>query len=446
MVGSPQNQKPVEGFDALNRVPNQLLAAAVRSAFDVIPVSGLDLAAFQGTSTHPWAQRRGLATEMRRTFGGRCCQRFGFLHYSCPCFKMIASNEFPSDGTELERCEISIILPAFNEGSHIEEVLASIPEFVRYVIVVDDASSDNTASRVNECAEIDTRIVLIRHERNQGVGGAMLSGFRKALELQADVVVKMDADGQMPATLLPRLLLPLIRGEADYAKGNRFHDFRALACMPKIRRAGNMMLSFLTKCAVGYWTCFDPCNGFVAIRGEVLAQLPLHRIAKSWFFETSMLAELFLLNAVVRDVPMPARYGNETSHLSVTRVLLEFPPRLFLCFCRRLLLKNFIYDFSMESVYLLAGLPMLMIGVLYGGLSWMHYARAGLGAPTGTVVIPAMLITLGVQFLLSAIAEDMRRVPTEPLSRPAIRARRRSARHEVHEDALLETLVSSQHR
>ena len=359
---------------------------------------------------------------------------------------MISSKPIQTDESVLTGYEIAVILPAWNEGDHIEAVLASMPGFVRHVIVVDDASSDNTSGRVLECAEIDSRIVLVRHERNQGVGGAMLSGFRKALELQADLVVKMDADGQMPAALLPQLLLPLIRGEADYAKGNRFHDFRALASMPKVRRAGNMMLSFLTKCAVGYWSCFDPCNGYVAIRGEVLAQLPLHRIAKSWFFETSMLAELYLLNAVVRDVPMPARYGNERSHLSVTRVLLEFPPRLFACFCRRLLLKNFIYDFSMESVYLLAGVPMLVIGLIYGLVSWFHFARAGLGAPTGTVVIPAMLITLGVQFLLSAIAEDMRCTPKEPLCTPAIRPGRRSARREDYDDAFLESSASIEHR
>jgi glycosyltransferase involved in cell wall biosynthesis len=359
---------------------------------------------------------------------------------------MIASKPMQTDESVLTGYEIAVILPAWNEGDHIEAVLASMPGFVRHVIVVDDASSDNTAVRVLECAEIDSRIVLVRHERNQGVGGAMLSGFRKALELQADLVVKMDADGQMPAALLPQLLLPLIRGEADYAKGNRFHDFRALASMPKVRRAGNMMLSFLTKCAVGYWSCFDPCNGYVAIRGEVLAQLPLHRIARSWFFETSMLAELYLLNAVVRDVPMPARYGNERSHLSVTRVLLEFPPRLFACFCRRLLLKNFIYDFSMESVYLLAGVPMLVVGLIYGLVSWFHFARAGLGAPTGTVVIPAMLITLGVQFLLSAISEDMRCTPKEPLCTPAIRSGRRSARREDYDEAFLESSASIEHR
>ena len=359
---------------------------------------------------------------------------------------MIASKQIQPDESVLSGSEIAVILPAWNEGGHIGAVLASIPDFVRHVIVVDDASSDNTALRVQECAEIDTRIVLVQHKRNQGVGGAMLSGFRKALELDADLIIKMDADGQMPAALLPQLLLPLIRGEADYTKGNRFHDFRALASMPKVRRAGNMMLSFLTKCAVGYWSCFDPCNGFVAIRGEVLAELPLHRIAKSWFFETSMLAELFLLNAVVRDVPMPARYGNETSHLSVTRVALEFPPRLFRCLCRRLLIKNFLYNFSMESVYLLTGVPMVLTGLIYGLLNWLHFARVGLGAPTGTVVIPAMLITLGTQFLLSAVAEDMRGVPTEPLCRPVIRPRWRAADREDRADSLLETTATIEGR
>ena len=364
------------------------------------------------------------------------------------CRRMIASPP-PEKRQTLEfaptRCEIAVVVPAYNESHHIEAVLASMPDYVRYIVVVDDASTDDTAVRVRRRAETDPRIFLLQHEQNQGVGGSMVSGFRKALELQVDLIVKMDADGQMPSALLPRLLQPLIQGEADYAKGNRFHDFRALAHMPKLRRMGNMVLSFLTKIAVGYWSCFDPCNGFVAIRREALMRLPLDRIAPCWFFESSMLAELFLMNAVVRDVSMPARYADERSHLSVTQVLLDFPPRLLRCFCRRILLKNFIYDFSMESIYLLVGLPLLLFGVLYGGLNWVQYAPTGVGAPTGTVVIPAMLIMLGVQFLLSAISEDMRGVPKVPLSRDAIDTKRQLAHRDHQYSALFDAPMTLEH-
>lgn len=313
------------------------------------------------------------------------------------------------------RLNLVVVMPAYNEAGHIEAALEAIPSYVRTILVVDDASSDDTPRVVRRMAERDPRIVLIRHPENRGVGGAMVTGYRKAIELGADIVVKIDADGQMSPDDLPALMAPLVRGQADYAKGNRFRDFRTLAHMPRLRRAGNMVLSFLTKAAVGYWQCFDPCNGYVAIRGDVLRELPLESIPRSFFFETSMLAELYLLRAVVRDVPMPARYGNETSHLSIRRVLMEFPCRLARCFARRILLAKFIYDFSIGSVYLLAGLPMLFAGIIYGLTNWIHYSQAGEGAPTGTVVIPTMLIILGFQLLLSAIHEDLQSAPREPI-------------------------------
>ena len=327
-----------------------------------------------------------------------------------------ATGNSPHD--ELARYRIAVVIPAYNEEDHITDVIDAVPAFVRHIIVVEDCGRDRTAEVVQQIAAEDARVVLVRHEKNQGVGGAMISGFQKAIELQAQIVVKMDGDGQMSPDYLAELIEPLISGQADNAKGNRFHDFQALAQMPLVRRLGNVGLSFLTKAAVGYWTCFDPCNGYVAIRGEVLRRLPLDKLHRSYFFETSLLAQLYLLGAVVADVPMPAIYGDEVSKLSVTRVLLEFPPKMAYCLARRLFLKNVLYDFSMLSIYALAATLFLVVGVLYGGINWILYTLAGQAAPTGTVVIPAMLITLGVQFLLSALNEDLRAVPTRPLCKP----------------------------
>ena len=312
---------------------------------------------------------------------------------------------------------IVVVVPAYNEAAQILDVLTTIPECVQTVIVVDDGSTDETAELVESMELVDPRIELIAHNTNRGVGAAMVTGFRRALKLDAEIVVKMDADGQMSADDLPKLVEPLLQGRGDFAKGNRFRDFAALEAMPAVRRTGNLVLSFLTKSAVGYWNCFDPCNGYVAIRGDVLARVPLDKLQDSFFFETSLLAELNLLTAVVVDVPMAARYAAETSHLSVRKVLGEFPGRLARCLVRRLWLKNFMYDFSMLSVYLLTGLLLTSGGIGYGGVNWLIYAWAGVGAPTGTVVIPAMMIILGFQLLLSAVHEDIRRVPTEPLWR-----------------------------
>jgi glycosyltransferase involved in cell wall biosynthesis len=318
---------------------------------------------------------------------------------------------------ELRLWNVVVVLPAFNEAGQIEATLRALPEFVSHVLVVDDASTDQTPEIVARVAEDDPRVELLRHPSNRGIGGAMVTGYRRALQLDAGIVVKMDADGQMSPEDLPALLRPLVRGEADYSKGNRFHDFTSLRRMPAVRRMGNMALSFLTKAAVGYWHCFDPCNGYVAVRGDVLHHVPLETLGKSFFFETSMLAQLYLLGAVVKDVPMPARYGDETSHLSIRRVLLEFPLRLLTCFVRRLLLKNFLYDFSMETIYLLTGLPLMTAGVIYGGVKWYVYGTAHVPAPTGTVVIPVLLIILGFQLLLAATSEDLRSTPQQPLWR-----------------------------
>jgi glycosyltransferase involved in cell wall biosynthesis len=327
--------------------------------------------------------------------------------------------ELPAESlaSELSQYRIAVVVPAYNEERHIADVIASVPAFVRHIIVVEDCGQDRTAEVVEQLAADDSRVLLVRHEKNQGVGGAMVSGFRQAIEIGAQIVVKMDGDGQMSAEYLAELVEPLVRGQADMAKGNRFHDFAALARMPFVRRMGNVGLSFLTKMSVGYWTCFDPCNGYIAIRGEVLRRLPLEKLHKSYFFETSLLSQMYLLGAVVADVPMPAIYGDEVSHLSVSRVLVEFPPKLGASLARRLFLKNVLFDFSMLSIYALASLLFLLIGSTYGGVNWILYAMAGEPAPTGTVVIPAMLITLGVQFLLAALNEDLRAVPSRPLTK-----------------------------
>ena len=313
---------------------------------------------------------------------------------------------------------IAAVIPAYRVQGGIVAVIRGLPAYVRHLIVVDDSSPDSTSNRVAALAKLDRRIVLIRHASNQGVGGAMVTGFRRALKLGAQIVVKVDGDGQMDVRHLPALLTPLIEGRADYVKGNRFRDFAALQKMPLIRRLGNMGLGFFAKAATGYWNLFDPTNGFLAIRTETLAQLPLDRIDHTYYFETSVLAHLYLLGAVVCDIPMPARYQGEASSLIIHRALLEFPFKLLLTFLKRLALRNFLYDFTMETIYLLAGIPLLLFGLVFGGLKWIHYAALNVPAPTGTVMLATLTVLLGIQFLLSAIEIDLRSVPREPLSPP----------------------------
>ncbi len=318
---------------------------------------------------------------------------------------------------------VAAVLPAYNVAKELGSVLRAMPPLFTTIIVVNDASADQTGAIAERYAELDRRIVVIHHEQNRGVGGAMLTGLRLAIESGADIVVKIDADGQMPLWLVPQLIAPLVSGEADYAKGNRFRDFQAVRAMPLARRIGNVALSFLAKAATGYWRVFDPTNGFLAIRTDVLSQLPLQKIDPTYFFEISMLSHLYLIGAVVKEVPIPARYAGETSSLSIPRVLRQFPGRLLWSLMRRLVLKNFVYDFNLASLHLALGVPLLLTGVGFGAWNWFWYSfHLHAAAPTGTVVLPALMIMVGVQMLLSAARFDLEAVPREPINQGAIAA------------------------
>lgn len=310
---------------------------------------------------------------------------------------------------------IAVVIPAYRVANQIEKVLSGIPDFVERIIVVEDAGPDDTAARVKRVT--DPRVHLIRHDHNRGVGGAMKTGFADAIDSGMDIVVKMDGDDQMDPAAMGRLLVPIVSGRADMAKGNRYHDFKSLKRMPIERIIGNAGLTFLIKMASGYWNMFDPTNGYFAIRTDVLRRINLDRLPERYFFESGFLIQLGIVGAVVADVPIPARYGQELSSLSVTRTLCEFPPRLLWGMVRRIFWRYFVYDFSAVSVFLLTGLPLLVWGVRFGIKAWIQSARSG-GAPAtaGTVMLAAMPVIIGFQLLLQALVVDIQNVPRVPLS------------------------------
>src|SRR5436190_4388572 len=204
---------------------------------------------------------------------------------------------------------IVVVMPAYRAAATLAEVIARIPPGIRHVLVVDDASPDDLGAAVARAG--DPRVETLRHAVNRGVGGACKTGFARALELGADIVVKLDSDGQMDPARIPALIAPLLEGRADLVKGNRFWDLELLDRMPATRRWGNLGLSFLVKLASGYWTVFDPCNGFVAVTGRLLQRLRREQLAERYFFEISLLCESYLVRAAVRDLPMPPVYSDE---------------------------------------------------------------------------------------------------------------------------------------
>jgi dolichol-phosphate mannosyltransferase len=312
---------------------------------------------------------------------------------------------------------VAVVIPAYRAAGHIAEVIRGIPLAVDWIIVVDDCSPDQTAGIVQEESRRDPRVVLLRHEENQGVGGAVLTGYAEAHRLGAEIVVKMDSDGQMDPRYLPALIAPIVRGEADYTKGNRYFHARQLRSMPPVRRIGNLGLSFLTKLASGYWDVFDPTNGYTAIHAAVIPLLNEETIARRYFFESSMLLELSLLRAVVRDVCIPARYGDETSDLSVFKTLCQFPGNLIKGFCRRLWVQHFVRDFGIASLYAIAGLILFASGGIFGAIQWHSSAQQGVATPTGTIMLAALPVLLGIQFLLQAVGLDIHNQPTHCLHR-----------------------------
>ena len=316
-------------------------------------------------------------------------------------------------GLDAESPVIAVVIPAYRAEKYIQKILSAIPSFVSHIIVVNDCSPDCTAELVQ--ASDDARICLVSHEKNQGVGKSVLTGYAKAMELGASIVVKMDSDDQMdPAYIIP-LIAPILMGQADYTKGNRFLHANELKAMPLLRRIGNAGLSFLTKAASGYWNLFDPTNGFTATHSSIIALLDHNKIHPRYFFESSVLIELGMHRAVVRDVYIPARYGDELSYLSVWRTLIEFPPRLLSAFLRRFFVQYFIRDFGIVSVLFLTGMMLALFGLIFGGYHWYQSSLSGMPAPTGTVMVATLPLILGSQLLIQALVADIQSVPQEPI-------------------------------
>jgi len=310
---------------------------------------------------------------------------------------------------KIRQRNIAVIIPAYNVGTHIVSVIRAAPNFVKYIIVVDDCSTDDTAEKVSSLS--DERIILIRHKKNQGVGGAMVSGYRKAIELDVDVAVKVDGDGQMDPQLIPQFVLPILAGEADYTKGNRFYFGETIGKMPFIRRIGNVVLSFLTKAASGYWNIFDPTNGYTAINARLLPFVRFNHVHPRYFFESSFLVELNLIRAKIKDVPIHAKYADETSHLSVFHSFFEFPFLLLKSFLKRIKYQYFIYDFNVFSLFFVVGLLLLGFGGIWGAFNWYLSISRNQVATTGTVMIAVLPIILGFQLLIQAIVLDIQNVP-----------------------------------
>ncbi len=317
-------------------------------------------------------------------------------------------------GELLAQHSIAVVIPAYKVADQILDVVTSVPEFVRNIYVVDDACPENSGDLVRRQIK-DKRVKVIVNQTNQGVGGAMVAGYKAVLaETDAEIVVKVDGDGQMDPNLIPRLIAPIMQRVADYTKGNRFDSIEDLEQMPKIRILGNAALSLLSKFSSGYWNITDPTNGFIAIHRTALERISLDKLSKTYFFESDLLFRLAIIRAVVIDVPMSARYGNEKSNLKIRKVIFHFPYRHAVNLLKRTFYNYYLREWNAGSLQLPLGLGLTIFGLSFGLQSWANSAAAGVAATTGQVMISAVPLILGFQLLLSFLTYDVSAVPRRP--------------------------------
>ncbi|MBH1976904.1 MAG: glycosyltransferase family 2 protein [Comamonadaceae bacterium] len=310
----------------------------------------------------------------------------------------------------MKYCTIAVVIPCYRVTAHVLQVIAAIGPEVHRIYVIDDACPDGSGNLVESACQ-DTRVRVLRHAANKGVGGAVITGYRAALDEGMDIIVKIDGDGQMHPRLLPYFVAPIARGHADYAKGNRFYNLTHLSRMPGIRLVGNAALSFMAKLSTGYWGLFDPTNGYTAIHAKVARCLDFELVSERYFFETDMLFRLNTVRAVVVDIPMDAHYGNENSNLQIGHVFGEFFFKHVRNFAKRIFYNYFLRDMTVASLELVFGFLLLAFGSIFGIYHWMAGVTLHTATPTGTVMLAALPTLVGLQLMLAFIGYDIASQP-----------------------------------
>lgn len=312
------------------------------------------------------------------------------------------------DMTAEDRQRVFCVIPAYRAASTIIWVVSEALTYADFVIVVDDGCPEGTGDAVREHYDGNYRVQVIMRSQNGGVGAATKTGIAAAIESGADVIVKLDADGQMKPSYIASIRgLFLDDPSIVCVKGNRFFDESVLHVMPKIRFFGNAVLSLLAKCASGYWNAIDPTNGYLAFNAHLLKALPWQSFADSYFFEMSVLAELGLKRLPIVELEMPTIYTEVPSSLSIRRVLLEFPPRLMKLMLRRLLVQYFFFDLNLGSIYVLFGSLLTIFAVVFAGYEWAESVVTHVPRSTGTVMLAVLPFLMGFQLLLNALMYDV---------------------------------------
>lgn len=308
---------------------------------------------------------------------------------------------------------VHVIVPCYRVSSHILQVLSEIGPEVERIWVIDDVCPEGTADLV-ESSVTDRRVKVVRNEENMGVGGATKRGFARADADGADILVKLDGDGQMNPGLISALVAPIKGGWADYSKGNRFNSLAALKAMPRVRIFGNAVLSFWSKISTGYWSVNDPTNGFIAMSVLSYRKLELDKVANRYFFESDLLYRLRLAGARVSDVSMNAIYGSEVSNLRIWRIIFSWPFLHLRNFIGRLGYQYYLREWSIASLELPLGIMSFSMGTWLGVTAYFSSLSLGQSVTPGQITVASLLVILGTQLLLAFANYD---IASEPKGR-----------------------------
>lgn len=302
---------------------------------------------------------------------------------------------------------LAAVIPAYNEELLIAKAIEELPDFVDLIVVTNDGSTDRTLEILHRLAEENKKLVVLNNERNRGIGYTITRGLKEALARDADLFVPIAGDAQCDTSYLARMCDTLIDERLDYVKANRFNNLTALKQMPRFRRVGNVVISLINKFATGYYSIFDSQNGYGVFPRATLERLPFELIGERYDYENTLLLALGVINARIKDIPVPAVYGDETSTIRFLPTVRRALSVLFVGFWRRIFYKYVMFNFHPLALFLFGGLFLTVISTIFGlALVYLRIFEGG-SPSSGTVMLAVVPFLIGFQLLLSAIVMDV---------------------------------------
>lgn len=306
---------------------------------------------------------------------------------------------------------VGVVIPCYKGGEITLEIALRSLNFCSEVVIVDDNCPSKTGDLIRKSKKYNKKITILTNPKNRGVGFSTVRGLKYFLNKNFDVIVKLDADGQMNPDLIPQLIQPIIDKKAYAVKGNRFTTLDHMIAMPKIRLIGNLILTFLNKLSTGYWELSDPTNGFLAFRGSALRKIRLEKLDNRYFFESDLLFQCSLIGLFFEQLPMKSIYGDEISSLRPLKQIMLFSKKHILNFFKRIIYQYFLLDFNAGSLEIIA----FSITSLLALITFIKFYLRGLNsqqfATPGEANLISILIIISVQCLLGILYFDSTHQP-----------------------------------